>query len=813
MKTYRTAAALRLIALGAGLIAVSSCGKKAVISPLPNRPPTVRLTSAPLSPVTRNDYLIMLNWIGFDPDGRVDHYLFAIDPPVAPGSDTLWEATTLTQLTRSFESNDTLETPNFSEYHVFVIKAVDNRGALSPPESRAFTSFTVAPSVLITAPQPTHLLEALVTPAVLIRWEGDDLDGKFTKKPVKYRYKLLSDQTELKPSFASQNQDSVRRFYAARNWAGWDSTTADVTTAQFTNLSPDQYYMFCVISIDEAGAYSPFFNRNTNMLYFKVTFAGSNNPRIGLFNEFFAYEYAQGVYDPTNPAVEIPLEVPAGEFTINWYAHPKNEGGPIKSYRWAVDILDLSDNTRRSDEETDLAHWSQRSEAVTSARLSYPGGQTHKFYLEAEDINNLKSLGVIRFTVVQATFEKLLGIVDDTRLSLGRVAGGTSCDAPVNRPISRWPSAAELDTFLYARGGVPWRCYPAGTMSTPGIFAGYDFDTLNSRQGLKDMSMRLSRLGRYLHLIWLTDGLGAYNGEEGTNLAFATTSMRYMNDFGKANNVAAYIRQGGKVWLVGATATASLVNFDRPVNNVQQPMPFPTWSFANSELVSGRFIYDQAHWRSEMKQLRATLRIRRHLGRFESNPAIYQFLPLEMQAKTTATDPFPPNRQVNFGDFYQTQFDIEFLSAPNPILEDQDPAAPEDFQSTLDTLYRATGAALPADQINPPRPQVWPVMTYYRGTTAGYTPAIPDAGFRGVENPPLILTGFNIWNFRRSQCKALVDFVLQRMWGIQPTQPVASPARGVRAVQHAPFRPRLSSLPPAGGRAAQAQRAAGGTRD
>ena len=72
-----------------------------------------------------------------------------------------------------------------------------------------------------------------------------------------------------------------------RNWAGWDSTSADTTQVQLTSLVPDQEYMFCVVAFDEAGAYSPVFSRDQNMLYFRVTFAGPNNPKIPFFNEFF----------------------------------------------------------------------------------------------------------------------------------------------------------------------------------------------------------------------------------------------------------------------------------------------------------------------------------------------------------------------------------------------------------------------------------------------------------------------------------------------------------------------------------------------
>jgi hypothetical protein len=46
--------------------------------------------------------------------------------------------------------------------------------------------------------------------------------------------------------------------------------------------------------------------------------------------------------------------------------------------------------------------------------------------------------------------------------------------------------------------------------------------------------------------------------------------------------------------------------------------------------------------------------------------------------------------------------------------------------------------------------------------------------YHGRDNAPFIVTGFNLWNFRRSQCVGLVDFVLQQLWGMTRQQPVSA---------------------------------------
>ncbi|HEY2954407.1 MAG TPA: hypothetical protein VGK89_04050 [Candidatus Eisenbacteria bacterium] len=823
MKTYRNTALPALVALAAGLWALCGCNKKPVVPIVPgNQPPTVRITSAPLDTTTRNYYVITINWIGFDPDGRVDHFLLAVDPPTDPGSDTLWESTTQNQATRSYPcpDPDRIRPPgtsrpgtpgdSSSEFHVFVVKAVDNKGLASAPVSRAFWSYTVAPTVHITDPRASAIGRKYVTPAVLIRWEGKDEDGVFTKKPVKYKFKMLTNDTEVSQTAAISSPDLVRRYYAPRNWAGWDSTDADHPEKQFTNLTPGPPdYVFVVVAFDEAGAYSPIFSLDDNMLNLRVTFAGSNNPTIGFYNDFFFYEYQQGGY---NLIQEIPLEVPAGQkITFNWYANPI-PGSAMRSYRWAVDIVNLDDNTARTDEETDLSHWSAKSLLVTSARLGpYPGGAVHKLYLEAEDINGLRSLGIVRIKPVQATFDKELLVVDDTRLYLDYINfAGTPCTHSANAPRGSWPTRAELDTFLFAVGGKPWRCVPPTSggqtvLSPPGLFNGYAWDSLGTNLGINDLTIKLSKLGQYRHIVWLVDGRGALNFRQGTyggDIFGPQTSMRYMNNNRQANTLATYVRQGGLVWLAGGgAATASMVNFNRNANNDNsEPIPRTlTFRFSDNELTPGHFIYDQAHWRSEFKEyVLSPGRIVRYLGRFRSNPGIYAGLPAEMEKKDASTDPFAvyaPNRSTT-SDFFRSDFEVEFLSQNNEILEDADPGPGETFQSALDTLYKATSVGLQPDTGRAGLQSA--IMTYYHG----------------VENAPFIVTGFNIWNYRRNECKALVDFVLQQLWAISPPAPVT----GSRAFLTPPGSLRAgppgASSPPAKPRAAPVPRApASGSRD
>ena len=778
-----------VVLAGSLALLVSGCGRLQPSLLQPNQPPEVELFARRLDRAATGSVTYRFSWSAHDPDGAVDHFLFSVGP--------LGEDDATRDLQRTTERRTVLRLPRTAaagvadahrsvEPRVFTIQAVDGAGARSAPARVAMFDGNIAPRVRITQPPPNALIRYYLPPTVCFEWTGEDPDGT-TGRPIKYRYKLLTDQTEVSLTTARSKPDSVRRYYAPLNWAGWDSTSAETTHVAFTNLVPDQEYVFVVTCVDEMGDYDPLFSFDTNMIYMRCVAATNALPVLALFNEYFLYQYDHGSFD-SNPALTI--ETPAGSpLRFDWYALPAHDnngnivGPPVQDYRWALDIADLADETPRSDEERDLAHWSRWGTA-TFATLPpiYPtleSGESHQLYVEARAVACGASpafvcLGTVGLHVVQPTFRHDLLIVDDTRLLLDKIGFGTDCYSTSSRPSGNWPTQAELDTFLYARGGVPWRCYPpAGTvLSTPGIFAGYPFDTVGTNLRIADLTIPLSTLSQYRRVIWLVDGAAAFNVRPGTDtgdLAGPMTSMRYMNDNRKANTLAAYVAEGGRLWLAGGgAATASMVSFNRGINDNTLPNPRTiTFRNADGELVPGRFVYDQAHWRSEFKQYRINGgRIRRHLGRFESDPGVYAGLPAEIQIKSAATDPFPPNRVGQPGsNFYQTQFYAEFLSAPNEIVE----GPPEDSHSALDTLYKVTAGALQPD------------------TGLGAVQSVVMTRYHGVDNTEFILTGFSLWNFQRAQCEALVDFVLQQLWGLPRNGPPA-PVLAPRSPRYSPGR-------------------------
>jgi hypothetical protein len=265
------------------------------------------------------------------------------------------------------------------------------------------------------------------------------------------------------------------------------------------------------------------------------------------------------------------------------------------------------------------------------------------------------------------SFAKSLLVVDDTRYEPDSYLG-TGVRKNYGNP---WPSAAEFDTLMYAKGGGQWQGYPEPTITPPGIFHGYDFDTIGTRRGIADLSTSLATLGGYRHVIWLIDFQSATFGASGNVPVDPMTSFRYMNIPGHLNSLGAYIRMGGEGWLVGGGgALASLITFDDIANNGGGGSYIWNSSNVKPELVPGRFMYDAAKWQSVIRD-RTGIQIAnnpvRSLGRFQFNPGVYASVPPAFTPRTSGADPLPPGRAN--AQYYPTNYACEFINSDNIILE------------------------------------------------------------------------------------------------------------------------------------------------
>jgi hypothetical protein len=728
----------------AALLVFAGCGRKLGVGQAFNQPPVVSF-DAPTAPLAAGENVThRVSWTANDPDGRVVGYQVAVNPS---SFQTIsgWSATTEREHALAIHRAapvGTRRSQGRRDFDVIAVRARDDRGAWSEVVTRAFFDENIAPSVQIVSPRPTALATPILPLSFSIRWRGEDPDGP-SGMPVAYKWTLLDD-TNPDYELAIVDPDSLRRKYAP-GFTGWNTQAAESTSITLQNLVPQRGYVFAITAIDDHGDYDPVFSLNKNLLRFRAGFPFG--PRITMFSDFFNRTFQPGFAPGQN---EILVDLPTGgDVTIHWFAEPQ-VGLDVAGYRWALDIADVSDETPRHN-QNDLGHWSEWSLSNTSATLRFRDDELlvdHRLSVEARDNLGVVSLvGAILHPVVP-TFENQLLIVDDTRLRPDSFLGGS-----LRPPVGPWPNAAELDSFLYARGGFPWRGYPAGTMSRPGIFDGYDFDTIGTRTGQVDLTVPLATLSRYRQVIWIVDPVGATFSDAGNSLFTPMTALRYMTMPGRQNTLASYLAQGGKAWVLGGGAGyASTISWNRTANDV----PVVTFSSALGELAPGRFMFDAPHWRSEFRTPSIPFPFieKPPFPIAEYHPAPrYELFPETLQPRSSATDPVPPLR--NAGTFYPITLALEHLTQPNEILEDQVPSEPVTrLESKLDTIYVGRGPALPPSDPNAAITRhVTPLMTYYHGNESG----------------SVMFSGFDVWSFRRAQCVMLVDGVLQGVWRLTKT--------------------------------------------
>jgi len=723
-----THTARRWMAAGlTALLGAAGCGRQLNQVLLPAVRPEVQLSKVRLDPHTPDSYAYLARWVGLSTGRKISHYVYAIDPASVDAVDATWLKTTATEQILTFPRPE--KAPSKRDAHVFVVRAVDDRGEMSEPMYFAVVGDNLPPVVRITRPVPSRLFTPRIPPTFRFEWTGSDPDGQTTTTPVRYVFRLFGQRNPDRPditdfiSYALTYPDSLRALYAP-DFSGWQSVGGDTTRFEYRDLTPGSYYLFAVTGFDEVGDYDPIFSGGKNLQKVSVVHA-QPGPLLTMFNQFFDYTYPIGGWI-NDPSRYVRLEVPAGQpVTVNWRATP-TPGEDIECYRWVLDPMDLADPRERRNENQTF-RWSRCSLGMTSATIGpFKPGQEHLLFIEAKDTGGLVSLGIVNLFVVETRFLKDLLIVDDTRFRPDQRI--SAVNPAIRPPVGAWPTAAELDTFLFAKGGHPWRSYPSGTLSPPGIFNGYDFDTLGTR-GLPDGQVPLSLLAQYRHVVWYRDESSAVT-------------------LGALSSLAAYVRQGGKVWLCGGgAALATLIDWNKPGT----PPNEYTNLEPNPELRPGRFMYDFAHWRVGIRMNRAGSagKFTRPGRHWPPNPPLptpplppnYGLLPDALLPKSAATDPPPPFRS-NDPNWLRVDYMAEYIDAPTFIREDydDDPEKVREY-STLDTLYLTVGGVAGPSK---------PVMTYYHGR----------------ENQPMVFSGFNIWYWQRSHCIALVDWVLQQVWGL-----------------------------------------------
>lgn len=393
-----------------------------------NMRPSVRLEAIPpVGDTTR--YVLDLNWTAWDDDGEIDHFLYSVDPPDTAGADTAWVMTDAYSATITFSTDayDTTTIDEFSDwkrsqiavgYHEFVIVAVDDQGGVSAPDYLAFNASTICPVSHITSPPPMTTeatyqgVGQSVGTRVTFRWEGEDPDGVFNKKPVGYLCKL----TELDEGWTNWKDVPNFLYYDQEPWVEVGPDTTRITL----DLEDGRCYGFGVRAIDEAGAVEPLLVLNRNLLWVCAR-ESSSHPLITVGSTAFGSRSWLGMtidpetYEvPRGSAYELGVSADAG-----WY------GGLITGYSYAWDLTDLESTQTHPEGSGAWTPWSSALLTI-AARFSDPWDRY--LYIRCKDDQDVTSLAVIRFAVVSLSATKNLGYIDDWRFYPRTGAMGETLD-------------------------------------------------------------------------------------------------------------------------------------------------------------------------------------------------------------------------------------------------------------------------------------------------------------------------------------------------------------------------------------------------
>jgi hypothetical protein len=526
------------------LALVVGCSKKPT-GIVENSAPQTELSYAPAESDTAF-FRVHLYWTGYDNDGEVVLFRFAIDADTTrPPSQ--WTATTAHDSVFIFAVDPVAHVQG----HVFWIVAQDNDGHFDPtPAKRFFSSQTLPPtSRIVLGP----LLGTTTGPSVRFSWEGTDPDGSptGTESPAaSFEYILLQPEKSASegqpplPPFSVSTYDDLINGSSGTSLAppydDWTWVRTTETAHRFTGLMPG----YCVVAeraVDEAGARETNLVANRNIRWF-VASSIPPGPVLTITSDVLLDLLRSG--DPTIapdfPARPIEI-MNSQKVSFSWTAAPSTSGAPVLGYSFALD-----DTTTNDWSEIDA-----RKTAMTLPAALSEG--PHFLFVRAVDDDGGVSLAVVRLSAVRPKFQDgppLALWVDDFT-------------APGGSPLTGRPNYPSDDV-----DDEWWRRVLLGPLSSEFGFVFDEWDTYRRSDGLEGRGKpSLSELANYRVVIWSVD----LNNTSSSPTALWRTSVGEIS-----SELANYVRGGGTLILTGFVLA----------NNASNPPGTPYSSFSRGMCTS-----------------------------------------------------------------------------------------------------------------------------------------------------------------------------------------------------------------------------------
>lgn len=587
---------------------------------VPNRRPVASITGGVLQDSLDTEVSAHFYWFGADADGVITYFEWAVDDTI---SENAWTRTTEYDVEVFFTATTPNDQHNYSDWHTFYIRSVDDLRARSAPDHRYFNSQTIAPTTVITKPEP----EIMATWAKTLKfsWIGEDLDATNADKlPAYYEVKLVlgagvapDDEVAVRRHFetspnlllnpsASDYPDSVDSEFLLQARRAWERLPGTVDHRWITFANTKKHF-FAVRAVDEAGAREQEMRRAINWVDFTPT------DRI---IEVTISEPSLGVQNFNTPVFGEPWDVTvaAGQWIrFRWTGDASRSGTDPGPCNYGFDLSD-PENPAELERATDgvggWIGWAMRTQLSQPIRFTDEGA-THYFYFKMRDISNnadTETQAVIKIKVASFDFSRKFLLVDDVR------------DGPRDR-AGNWPNDEQQDAWRYRRwGDETWGIVaglghhlPGGELA--GEFSIYGTDEVNPATKIDDSFLDV--LGRYQNVIWDCSHADYTGFRKASNEMYLTT----------------YVSNGGNMLLLLDNGPVFALNRDfRPTDPYRSPERADV--IEDFKWTVYGFLYVQLHLRGSVWRPSANTDERRAR---------------ESIVRATAANPLYPDLQFDFG--------------------------------------------------------------------------------------------------------------------------------------------------------------------
>lgn len=501
--------------------------------------PETELTYAPVEADTAS-FRVHLYWYGYDNDGQVVRFRFAID------SDTSkpfikWHITSAHDSVFTFQ----VAPGDLVGGHVFWVSAVDDDGRIDPtPAKRYFSVHTLPPTSQITG---GPAVGARTGSRVTFSWNGTDPDGGPVGNPVaadSFEYILLRPGTSFDGAHTP-----LPNFVSAQYWADfltsaagsslpapyddWKWTATSSRYREFTALALGGYYVFAERALDDAGAHDVKLTarRNVRDFFVATSPAGQTPPGLriwsdALFQPLSNYASTE-VYGAITTIDFIYTRVSVLDsepVTFSWSGEPGGSAYPVAGFTSALD-------------DTTTESWSLPDPSRTSITLPAdirPG--MHHLYIRVVDIGGGSCLADLTLEIVHAAFKDpgqppAILYVDDFAAPPGdwSTAQRGSPNFPADDAEDDWWTRVILTPLAREHGMT---------------FDQWDPVYEGATSFLGRVPPPLEELARHRVVIWSVD----------LNNTIASPVALWS---GLSGSLAAYVRGGGTLILTGFTVAAN----------------------------------------------------------------------------------------------------------------------------------------------------------------------------------------------------------------------------------------------------------------